>query len=92
MHGDVDYDRAWLKLKAHISTKRSHGQDGLFAAMALIELECASESPAPVGDLPHEGPLPGEAEVHPSPAMSGNGNPLGPIGGTNGTQQHKGVV
>ena len=90
MHGDVDYDRAWLKLKAFISTKRSHGQAGLFAEMALIEVECSeAEAPAPAGDSPHKGPLPDEADVLPSPDMSGNGNPLGPVGGTNGTQQHE---
>lgn len=95
MHGDVDYDRAWLKLKAHIGTKRSHGQAGLFAEMALIEVECASEveAPASAGASPHKGPLPDEADVRPSPDMSGNGNPLGnPVGGTNGSKYHKGNV
>jgi hypothetical protein len=36
----VDYERAWLRLKAVIDEKRSHGQRDLHAAMAKLEVEC----------------------------------------------------
>jgi hypothetical protein len=34
----VDYERAWLALKAQIASKKSHGQRELFAAMGEIEV------------------------------------------------------
>ena len=36
----VDYERAWLRLKAVIDEKRSHGQRDLHAAMARLEIDC----------------------------------------------------
>lgn len=35
----VDYERAWLELKAHLGTKRSHGADELRVTMTEIEVE-----------------------------------------------------
>lgn len=35
----VDYERAWLRLKAHLDSKPSHGKRDLFAEMARIEVE-----------------------------------------------------
>jgi hypothetical protein len=36
----VDYERAFLRLREHLLTKRSHGQDELLREMTRIELEC----------------------------------------------------
>lgn len=35
----VDYEAAWLGLKAEVVTKRSHGRDGLLQAMARLEID-----------------------------------------------------
>lgn len=35
----VDYERAWLALKATIAEKSSHGRHDLFAVMSEIEVE-----------------------------------------------------
>lgn len=37
----VDHERAWLKLKAAIVQKGSHGKRDLLATMAEIEVECS---------------------------------------------------
>ena len=36
----VDHERAWLKLKAYVATKGSHGKRDLFLVMSEIEVEC----------------------------------------------------
>ena len=36
----VDYERAWLELKANVLSKNSHGQRDLLATMAQAELDC----------------------------------------------------
>lgn len=36
----VDYERAWLELKAHIVSKNSHGQRDLISTMTHIEVDC----------------------------------------------------
>lgn len=36
----VDYERAMVKLRAHISTKSAHGRDELLRQVARIEHEC----------------------------------------------------
>jgi hypothetical protein len=36
----VDYERAWLELKAHVVSKNSHGQRDLVSTMTHIELDC----------------------------------------------------
>jgi hypothetical protein len=36
----VDHERAWVKLKAHIVEKRSHGQDELLRTMTDLEVLC----------------------------------------------------
>jgi hypothetical protein len=36
----VDFERAWVVLKAHLATKRSHGADELRVKMSDIEVEC----------------------------------------------------
>lgn len=89
MHGDVDFDRAWLKLKAVIAEKRSHGQEALLAEMARIELDCAEQGVLEDSGPPaHEGPLPNEAASGPSGDMSRPANPLDAQGG-NYVQQHR---
>lgn len=35
----VDYERAWLALKAHIASKPSHGKRDLWETMAEIEVD-----------------------------------------------------
>lgn len=35
----IDYERAWLALKAHISEKTSHGRRDLFERIVEIEVE-----------------------------------------------------
>ena len=52
---EIDFDRAWLRLKAHVAEKRSHGQDELFRVMAEIELESATDPALRVSA--HDGPL-----------------------------------
>lgn len=37
----VDYERAWLRLKALVVEKTSHGQRDLLAQMSRIEVDCA---------------------------------------------------
>lgn len=39
----VDYERAWLALKAQIVGKASHGRRDLCVAMTQIELDCRVE-------------------------------------------------
>jgi len=39
----VDYERAFLRLKEVVISKKSHGQKDLLAAMAQIELDCRVE-------------------------------------------------
>jgi hypothetical protein len=36
----VDYERAYLRLREHVLTKRSHGQDELLRVMTEVEIEC----------------------------------------------------
>jgi hypothetical protein len=36
----VDYERAWLELKAHVVSKNSHGQRDLVGQMTRIEIDC----------------------------------------------------
>jgi hypothetical protein len=36
----VDYERAWLELKAYIVLKNSHGQRDLLARMSHVEVAC----------------------------------------------------
>lgn len=36
----VDYERAWLRLKAHVDTKNSHGTRDLLREMTKIEVSC----------------------------------------------------
>lgn len=38
---DVDYPRAWLRLKAYVGQERGHGSDDLLAEMSRIEVECS---------------------------------------------------
>lgn len=35
----IDYERAWLRLKEHVVSKRSHGQDELLLTLAQLEVE-----------------------------------------------------
>lgn len=35
----VDYERAWLELKRHVVSKKSHGQRDLLRVMAETELK-----------------------------------------------------
>lgn len=35
----VDHERAWLRLKEHVLSKRSHGQAELLGVMASLEVE-----------------------------------------------------
>lgn len=45
----VDYERAWLHLKAYIGPKRNHGAKDLLAYMAALEVESmyAESGPPP---------------------------------------------
>jgi hypothetical protein len=36
----VDYERAWLELKAYVVGKNSHGQRDLVGKMTRIEVDC----------------------------------------------------
>jgi hypothetical protein len=36
----VDYEKAWLELKAYIVQKNSHGQRDLLARMSRVEVAC----------------------------------------------------
>lgn len=36
----VDYEKAWLELKAHVVSKNSHGQRDLLSQIARIEVKC----------------------------------------------------
>ncbi len=37
---EVDFEKAWFELKAHVASKRSHGADQLKVEMADIEVRC----------------------------------------------------
>ena len=51
----IDYERAWVELKAHIVSKNSHGQRELLTRMAEVEVECR----APEGERDYtDGPVP----------------------------------
>lgn len=41
----IDYERAWVKLKAEIASKGSHGKRDLLARIVEIEVECATDDP-----------------------------------------------
>lgn len=47
---EVDYEAAWAEMKAHVLSKRSHGQDQLLAKMARLELD--QRVPAGAASLP----------------------------------------
>ena len=82
---DVDFDRAWLRLKAHIAEKRSHGQDGLFAEMARIEVECATDPNLTA----HDGPLrPGMPLASPD-ALPEKATPLAAEEAANGSRHQR---
>jgi hypothetical protein len=36
----VDYEKAWLELKAYVVEKNSHGQRDLLSKMSRIEVQC----------------------------------------------------
>jgi hypothetical protein len=36
----IDYEKAWVEMKAHLLSKNSHGQRDLLARMARIEIDC----------------------------------------------------
>jgi len=36
----VDYEKAWVEMKAHLLSKNSHGQRDLLTRMAAIEVDC----------------------------------------------------
>lgn len=88
MVGDVDYQRAWIKLTAVINSKRSHGQEALLADMSRIQAECAEEVPD-AGASANEGPLDDEVAEGPSQPMSRSANPLDAQGGTNGNRSNR---
>jgi hypothetical protein len=73
----VDHEKAWLALKAHISSKRSHGQDELFREMALIEVQSRiPEGEEAFDDRPvhsHEHTSSGHASHGEPVAMSASG-------------------
>jgi hypothetical protein len=49
----VNYERAWLRLKAEVLEKRSHGSAGLIELMAKLEVEnTIPEGPADFDSLP----------------------------------------
>lgn len=51
----IDYERAWVELKAHIVSKNSHGQRELLTRMAEVEIDCR----VPEGERGYEdGPTP----------------------------------
>lgn len=41
----ADYERAMLKVRAHVASKSSHGRDELLREIARIESECELEEP-----------------------------------------------
>ena len=66
---DVDFARAWLRLKAEIAKKRSHGQEGLLAEMSRIEVECSrAYRTAHEGSQPPEAADEAASEDRPGPA------------------------
>jgi hypothetical protein len=58
----IDYERAWVEMKAHVLEKKSHGQRDLLARMARIEIDCRvpeelrvfDPTPAPPHSRPSE--------------------------------------
>lgn len=57
----IDFEAAWMALKAEITQKGSHGQRDLLAAMSRIEVE---------NQVP-----PGQEEFDPAPARSTRSRP-----------------
>ena len=58
MPTNVDWERAWLRLKVTIASKPSHGKRDLFDAMGELEVECmASELKQALPDDAAEQPL-----------------------------------
>lgn len=55
----VDYEKAWVEMKAHLLSKNSHGQRDLLTRMAQIEIDCRVPEEFRVfdpGPLPHREP------------------------------------
>lgn len=49
----VNYERLVLRLKEHVLSRRSHGQDALLGVIARLELECeVPEGAEGFSDLP----------------------------------------
>lgn len=49
----VNYERVVLRLKEHVLSRRSHGQDALLQAITRLELECeVPEGEEGFSDLP----------------------------------------
>jgi hypothetical protein len=64
----VDFERAWLAMKEEVLMRRSHGQDGLLAALARIEPYCRVPEGHEVFDPT---PLPSGSTSKPALAASG---------------------
>ena len=53
----VDYEKAWLELKAYVVSKNSHGQRDLVGRMTHIEIDCRlPESERDFDDTPRSMP------------------------------------
>lgn len=73
---NVDWARAWLRLKVEIAKKSSHGKRDLFDVMGDIEVECmtpfdprdegvqTADTGAFFGDTPEAPGMPVEATTH----------------------------
>ena len=86
---EVDYTRAWFRLKAKITEKRSFGQDELARAINEIELDClVPESQEGFTDRPAEpGTTSTPAAAVPEDEPDGEtDNPTTAQGGRNGSR------
>lgn len=92
---DVDFAKGWLALKAHLGTKRSHGQDELLAEMSRIEIECSEQhagTPIQRHDKQHRStrsrPLPDNAATAASTGIPHDHKPTTSQEGRHGRNGH----
>ena len=84
----VDYERAWLRLKREIDSKRSHGSRDLHALLNRLEVECMLDDDPGVHGRRTEGPLRADPAEARSDGMPARSTPLAARGGSNGRRNH----
>lgn len=89
---DVDYELAWLKLRAHVASKRSHGEDELTVVMAHIEVDCADPALRGVAAPSKREATPAEDALASPSGMPRKADPLATKEAADGSKRENGAA